>query len=239
LVANAPHVNDAVQMWSSWPVAERPSLGIHINVTEGVPCADPRDVQSLCGEDGLLCGSAEFWSRIRRGDVCGVDMYAETTAQIMRFVRLTGRLPAHVDGHHHCHVASRRVCEAVSLALKDCHIYGRRVRMPFTGPTCAQSNCQPCEAAGTAAEHARRVFRAHGFVYVPHFMSLTACGGGGVCTETLIRTAVDHLRNTQGSTELMCHPAYHDPTGHGGWYGSAERCAEMNAIIDAFGTKNI
>ena len=79
-------------------------LGLHVNLTEGLPVSAPHVIPSLVGADGRFKGKTGFFEAIQRGHVDTSDVLREVEAQLLRFEHLTGHKPTYADGHHHVHV---------------------------------------------------------------------------------------------------------------------------------------
>ncbi|MCG0238049.1 MAG: ChbG/HpnK family deacetylase [Firmicutes bacterium] len=79
--------------------APRLGVGLHLNLTSGPPVLPPAAVPSLVGRDGRFVKS--LW-RLRYR-VRPEEVRREWEAQIRRFVEYVGRLPTHLDSHHHVH----------------------------------------------------------------------------------------------------------------------------------------
>ncbi len=73
-------------------------VGLHVALTGGPPVLPPERLPSLVDSLGRLPRGPDGL-----GDADPVEVEAEVRAQLERFRRLTGRLPTHLDGHHHCH----------------------------------------------------------------------------------------------------------------------------------------
>ena len=81
-------------------LAEHPDLGVglHVAMTGGPPVLPAARLPSLVDSRGRLPRGPEGL-----GSADPAEVEAEVRAQLERFRRLTGRLPTHLDGHHHCH----------------------------------------------------------------------------------------------------------------------------------------
>jgi len=90
-------------------------VGLHVALTGGRPVLPADWIPSLVDSSGRL-------PRGRDGldSVDPAEVLAEVRAQVDRFRRLTGRLPTHIDGHHHCHrvPAVRDAVVAVAAELE-------------------------------------------------------------------------------------------------------------------------
>lgn len=72
-------------------------VGLHLQLSDGVPCAPPSAVPSLVDASGRFAARSDA-SRARNGD----EIAIEWQAQLAR-LRTCGIDAAHVDSHHHVH----------------------------------------------------------------------------------------------------------------------------------------
>ena len=97
-------------------LADHPALGVglHVALTGGRPLLHPSRVPSLVDAEGRLPSKPEGLLAPDPDEV-----RAEVEAQLARFRELTGRLPTHLDSHHHSHRLPV-VCEVlVEIALRE------------------------------------------------------------------------------------------------------------------------
>jgi predicted glycoside hydrolase/deacetylase ChbG (UPF0249 family) len=155
-------------------------VGLHLQLTDGVPCAEPELVPSLLQEGGRFPRSWRDLSRLNPDEV-----RREWRAQVERLAGW-GVRPAHFDSHHHVHrfpVAFEVYCELA----RDYDVPARSLSPQMTarlrerGVRCADF-CETgwYDGALTVAELVGLVEQA------------LARGGG------------------RGTVELMCHPGYAD-----------------------------
>lgn len=99
-------------------------LGLHSNICVGKPLCDPKDVSSLCKENGELKSSKVYREAIQNGNdiVVVEEAVLEVEAQYQRFVQLTGRKPDYIEGHA---VASPNFSKAMQIVSKnhDCDFF--------------------------------------------------------------------------------------------------------------------
>lgn len=81
--------------------AQSLGVGVHINLTQGVPISPPNKIPSLVCSEGRFLGSAEAVAQ-RPGFGTGDDLRREIDAQINAFLA-TGLSPTHLDSHQHLH----------------------------------------------------------------------------------------------------------------------------------------
>lgn len=72
-------------------------IGLHLQLTGGVPCLPPGEVPSLVGADGAFPRK-----KIAVANVDPVEVAREWRAQLAR-LRACGIEPSHLDTHHHIH----------------------------------------------------------------------------------------------------------------------------------------
>ena len=156
-----------------WRRSPEMGIGLHIALTGGRPLLPPQEVPSLVDENGRFPARPEGLSGALPDEV-----RAEVEAQFERFRALTGRLPTHLDSHHHSHRLPV-VCDAlVSLA--------GRFELPIRN------------ASAEVGDRLRREGIATTDSFVEDFF------GEGAQLEVLLKI----LTNLGGGvTELMCHPA--------------------------------
>ena len=161
--------------------AELPGrVGLHLQLTDGVPCAEPELVPSLLHEGGRFPRS---WRDI--GRLSPDEVRREWRAQVERLAGW-GVRPAHLDSHHHVHrfpAAFEVYCELA----REYDLPARSLSPQMTGRLRASGvRCADfCETgwydgALTVAEFVRIVEQA-----------FERDGG-------------------EGTVELMCHPGYAD-----------------------------
>ncbi len=180
-------------------LADYPELGVglHVALTGGRPILPAAEVPSLVDASGR---QPRFPDGLNGADPA--EILAEVRAQLDRFRELTGRLPTHLDSHHHCH---RRpaVCDALITVAGEAGDLPVRNAGPEVRPRLA--------AAGVTAPDA----------FVESFF------GAGATWPTLARILKD-LR--PGVTELMCHPAHVDQELRRGSTYAEERQAELEVL---------
>ncbi len=124
LMANMPAFNEAVRL-----AKENPTLGVglHFNITQGLPVANASTVGSLLNERGEFFGtSTALLRRWLTGKLRIQEIEIELRAQIEK-VHQAGLRLTHIDSHKHSH-ALPPVCEAIINTIGD---YGiKAVRLP-------------------------------------------------------------------------------------------------------------
>lgn len=174
-------------------------VGLHVTLTGGTAPTLPADrVPSLVDADGRLP---------RRPDgLAGADMaeaLAEIRSQVERFRELTGRLPTHLDSHHHVH--------RLPLVLEAIVEVARQHRLPVRNASAAVG--RRLRDAGVPTTD----------VFVERFFG----------DEARLETLLDVLRSVgAGRTELMCHPARVDDALRADSTYVAERERELEALTD-------
>ncbi len=182
-------------------LAEHPRLGVGLHLTlsgRRPPLVPAARVPSLVDADGLLPARPESQAAAAPDEV-----RAELAAQLDRFRELTGRLPTHLDGHHHCH-RQPPVLEAVIETA-------RRHALPVRRASPAVARRLAAGGVATTDAFDERFF------------------GDGVRLELLL----DLLAGLEpGVTELMCHPGRVDEALRSHSSYTAEREDEIAVLTD-------
>jgi predicted glycoside hydrolase/deacetylase ChbG (UPF0249 family) len=151
-------------------------VGLHVTLTGSRPTLPSARVPSLVDADGRLPRKPERIERFEPADVL-----AEVENQLRLFRQRTGRLPTHLDSHHHSHRVPV-VLEALVAVAGAHHLPVRR-------------------ASDAVAERLHDARLRSTSSFTERFF------GEGATIERL-REIVSQLPN--GTTEMMCHPGYSD-----------------------------
>jgi predicted glycoside hydrolase/deacetylase ChbG (UPF0249 family) len=177
--------------------APRLAAGLHLNITRGGPVAPPNAVAELLGPDGQFLGSPRALPAQMRSRV----VHMEFQAQLEMFVRGFGRLPQHLDTHHHVHLHPV-VCEALlDLAAS--------LKLPVR----------------SVDHEMRHTITARGVGSPAHFLG--DAGDEPYWTTSRLLSTIQTL--PPGVTELMCHPGYFDDAIAYSRYGQ-QRDVERQAL---------
>ncbi len=170
LMVGFPAAVEAAAMLGSYPDL---GVGLHVTLTGARPTLPPEEVPSLIGADGRFVAKPEGMAAPVEAEVL-----AEARNQLARFRELTGRMPTHLDSHHHSHRRPEVLAVLIEIALE--HRLPVRAASPEVG--------ERLRAAGVATtDH-----------FVERFFG----------DEARLDVLLEILRGLQpGSTELMCHPA--------------------------------
>jgi chitin disaccharide deacetylase len=182
-------------------LAEAPglSLGIHCVLTGGGAPASPADALPTLAPGGRFARNAEALpTRIDPAEV-----RRELSAQISLFESIAGRLPSHLDSHHHCALHS-----SVQPVFADL----------------AAELGLPVRAASTAAFV---VLRARGLRVPDLFLDGFYAEGATRANLLSILTALP-----DGVSELMCHPGYADAELLAGSSYGTERDREVDILCE-------
>lgn len=175
------------------------SLGLHCVLTGGGRPASISGTLSTLAPSGKFARNAEAL-----GDrIDPEEVRRELDAQIRLFEAAAGRLPSHLDSHHHC-------------ALH-----------PAVQPVFAEVAAERGLPVRGASPAARDSLRARG-LRVPDLF-LDGFYGEGATRENLARM-IEELAD--GTTELMCHPGHPDAELYAGSTYARERAQEIEALCD-------
>lgn len=191
--------------------APRLGLGLHLNLTSGIPVSAPSAVPSLLDPDGRFWHISVWAQHV--SDFQTEHIQRELAAQVARFVELTGRPPDHLDAHHHATYVHPAALQAMLEFARGYHI---PMRHGLLQPDAHQAVGVVREVIpGIADTQAFRL--AEGLTEVlnaqpePPFWPAHFERGFYDRTATLADLLVILTNLPADSlTELMCHPAYVD-----------------------------
>jgi predicted glycoside hydrolase/deacetylase ChbG (UPF0249 family) len=152
-------------------------LGIHLNVTFGMPLTAKRRVRTLVDGEGRFRRPGDF---CRRG-FHPKELASEYETQIGKFETYFGRLPDHLNTHHHIHETPEVFEVVAGLARK----YDLPVR---------RTNSFGSSASAMALRTTHYLFGS--LDPDQHW------------TWASVETLIKHLPN--GVSEMMCHPGFVD-----------------------------
>ncbi|MFQ9922834.1 MAG: carbohydrate deacetylase [Beduini sp.] len=99
MMTGMPFAAQAAQMAKDYPNL---GVGLHFNLTAGRPVCDPKEIPSLVEADGSFHSNS--WHEKNKKNpqdmVNYEEVYKEYSAQLQRFIELTGHMPDHFDSHH-------------------------------------------------------------------------------------------------------------------------------------------
>jgi chitin disaccharide deacetylase len=211
LMANGEAFEEAVAMARR---ATRLSVGVHLNLTHGVPVSPPSAVPSLVdGRGRLRLTPGQLLCRLitRRINLCDIEL--ELREQIVKVIR-AGIIPTHLDGHKHVHILPGvseiviRLAQEFGIPSVRCPLeeFPMAVRLP-RGPWDPQTSVLKQHLVGRAVSWFARRFRVSlsqaELIWPAHFFGLTETGF--LDTKTL-EDILERL--PEGVSELMCHPGY-------------------------------
>ena len=100
LMVNMPAFEDALRVARGLPNL---GLGVHLNLTSGVPVLPPQRVHGLVGPKGRFLPMGTLLRGLTLGRVPLTQAEAELSAQIEKALE-AGVAVTHLDSHHHVHV---------------------------------------------------------------------------------------------------------------------------------------
>jgi predicted glycoside hydrolase/deacetylase ChbG (UPF0249 family) len=182
-------------------------VGLHLNLTSGVPVLPPARVPSLVDEQGRFFGPeriAPVYLRFNADEV-----RRELLAQVERFITLTGHPPDHLDSHHHMaflHPDALRV--TVDLARK----YALPLRKPHPSASREQAAEMlramlpgfPPDLALDKANELVAILSEAPVPRWPDYLETRFYDENAILGELLLIL----VNLPEGVTELMCHPGY-------------------------------
>ncbi|CAL1616526.1 unnamed protein product [Knipowitschia caucasica] len=220
-------------------------IGLHANLSEGVPVCSGLQLSSLVDHRGLFHGKMGFRRCLERGQLCLTQVEMELRAQVRRFIELTGQHPQHMDGHQHVHVLPG-VRGVFAQVLSDLSIPFTRVPVeaglhscPWIPPPLRSFYSQVERDALDSIP----VFTKYSLRWPDAYLGLSTMGQN--MSVSSLQRALSHALSAQSpagpplSAELMVHPGYPSLPGEGGcgegpddFSRSAERQHELTVLTD-------
>jgi predicted glycoside hydrolase/deacetylase ChbG (UPF0249 family) len=213
LLANGAAFASGVELARTTPAL---GVGVHLNLSDGEPVAEPELVTSLLNDRGELEGKPEsLLLRLARRSVLLNEIEQEWDAQIQK-VRDVGIEPTHLDGHRHVHMLPG-LFEIVLRLAKKHGIAAVRISHEESSLRAALSSGakqkgtvvmrQGVQARGLKmlARDAHEQAEHAGIAAADYFCGIAQTG-------ELTREGIVRLLEIlpEGTTELMCHPGYVD-----------------------------
>jgi chitin disaccharide deacetylase len=100
LMVNQPATDYAVSRAEEVPEL---GIGIHLNLTQGMPVLSKDQVRTLVDDDGYFYSCGRLAKKLLRLQVSAQEIEAEFRAQI-QLMKSYGLMPTHADSHHRIHM---------------------------------------------------------------------------------------------------------------------------------------
>ena len=213
MLANGKAFAKAVELVEKMPAL---GIGVHLNLSDGAPVAERKQVGSLVNSKGIMQGGPEsLLLRMARRGLAVEQVEREWDAQI-RKVRDAGIQPTHLDGHKHVHMLPGLF--EIALRLGKRHGIGAVRIAHEASPLRAALSAGEEQHAGVVmrqgvqarglkllARDARELAERAGIATADYFCGIAQTG-------ELTREGIARLLENlpEGTTELMCHPGYAD-----------------------------
>jgi predicted glycoside hydrolase/deacetylase ChbG (UPF0249 family) len=176
-------------------------VGIHLNLTWGIPLSHPSLIPSIVDDEDRLLTRGALLQRSLLHRISEDEVYEEFRAQCARLALIRGRI-THLDGHHHIHVypVVRRAAERVAHEFGISYVRAPREGLwsPWYWGMGRRLGMSLLRSSG------KPYWRKRGFC-TPDFFGGFALGCGPAFRERWIGTL---SRIREGVTEIMVHPGY-------------------------------
>jgi hopanoid biosynthesis associated protein HpnK len=210
LVANGLAFDDATVSSRQFPQL---SVGVHLNVSEGVPVSLAPRIPSLVNKAGELhLKPLRLWIGLLRRQINLEEIQAEWRAQIMKVLG-SGVTPTHLDGHLHVHVLPQLSPIVIGLAREfdirnvRCPVEDLEATLPLVwrigGATALLKRSAIAYGVSSFAQRFKKRLHAAGLVCPDAFFGLAHTGFLDAEGLSALLALVPN-----GTTELMCHPGY-------------------------------
>jgi len=227
LMVNMPHSRYAVKLLRHHGLLGR--VGLHLNLTEGVPLSPTGSVPSLVmGTMHEFLGKDVFRTKCISGKIDVDDVYKEVTAQLTLFREYVGQYPQHVDAHQHVHILPPLVPTIGKLLQQHGVTF---VRAPVQHVLQADAKCVSCAVISRYAAAAQVYFRACGLRCLDAFVGLTFCNDVYTVSDVVDAVKVQ-LALGATSIEMMTHPGLTDLIVIDSFGRSTDRPCEVAVLCD-------
>ncbi len=196
--------------------SHRLGIGVHLNLTEGMPVADASHIRTLVDVGGRLhMAPTRLWAGIATGQVSMSDIEFELRAQVRKVIR-SGIRPTHLDGHKHVHVLPPvsevviRLAQEFGIPAVRCPVEQyAHATVPPRNHVVSRFSSVKQYLVSLAVSKLARSFRGKlarvGLLSPTYFYGLSQTG---FLDARAIREILEDL--PPGISELMCHPGYRD-----------------------------
>lgn len=178
-------------------------LGMHLVFTTGNPVLPASAIPTLVRPDGSffkLDGLLGAIDRIKINEV-----RAEWHAQLELFEKTTGRLPDHLDSHHHASFFTPDLLEEMLLLAEEINC---PIRTPFNIGEPASRSFLPEKLAGQSFDDLVTLLDKFSPVRPQHFFDNFY--GESASTQTLMDNFNQIDSSEEETFEIMCHPSIVD-----------------------------
>lgn len=127
VMTNMPHYEEVEELNKIPGIG----IGLHFNLTQGMPVADIDSIPTLVNSKGEFMGFEQFVKNCRRGRVNREDVLKELQAQFVRLSKITNRPIDHINTHQSIHKQSI-IHEAFRHFSKFIPVCGVRVPILYT-----------------------------------------------------------------------------------------------------------
>ncbi|KAM9391945.1 carbohydrate deacetylase isoform 2-T2 [Pholidichthys leucotaenia] len=252
LLVNASAAKEAAELAKRHNIP----MGLHANLSEGIPVCQSQQASTLINEQGFFHGKIGFRQAIERRQISLKQVEMELRAQVRVFMELTGHLPQHMDGHQHVHVLPE-VREVFAQVVSELRIPYTRVPVEPGLHSCLWLPAHLQRFYTQVEKNALDsipVFKRYGIRWPDVYLGLTTVGQNmsihnlqRALSHALAATPLDPtssgpsgLHQPVLTAELMVHPGYPSYPQEGGcgegpddFSQSADRQHELSVLTDS------
>jgi len=199
-------------------LASNLGIGVHLNLSEGLPISHANDISTLLDAAGRLhLTPGRLWWAMASRRVRLAEIEIELRAQVNKVIA-AGITPTHLDGHMHVHVLPGvaeivvRIARESGVAAVRCPVEPvgsvlRRFPDNKVGRLSMTWKRLGTLAASGAALRLRRLLEKAGLAHPARFYGIVATG---LLNLRVLKEILRSLPAGSGVSELMCHPGYVD-----------------------------
>jgi len=197
-------------------------LGVHLVLTAGEPLLPASQVSTITRGKDHFPSAMQFIKFISGMDPDQVR--AEWNAQIQKFIRLTGKKPDHLDSHHHTSYFSQPLFQ---IMLELAREFECAIRPPLADRGSDLPLDLPAELGDQPMEFIPALIEKFSPSRPDNFFSSFY---GLYATRDNLLQIISNLPT--GTSEIMCHPGYSDPSLVNVSSYNVNRELELGVLID-------
>jgi chitin disaccharide deacetylase len=230
MMVNMPYFDDAVKYLKKHPEV---SVGLHFDITEGMPVTIRKNVSTLIREDGTFFYWTAFILMMILNKISNIEIENELMAQY-KILKRTRLKISHIDSHHHIHLLPGIFKMIMDFAQKNdvkalrCRAFNpNRLLFWLTHPPTLK---QFIIIALCVIDSS--LFRKYKYFY--EINNLYDIGWDKKLNED---SFCEYLRSLpSGTTEIICHPAILSKTGNPKFLGPRYKALSLLLSKKVFNT---
>jgi hopanoid biosynthesis associated protein HpnK len=205
LLVNAKSTLHAVELARHLPQLD---LGIHVCIVQGKPLSNPKDIPSLIGSNGyFLKHHLDFLIKLWLNKISLPEVESECRLQIQKALGYNLRF-THIDTHQHLHIHPKilKIITRLASAFKIPYVrYTIEPPYSITHRLAKSGGFKNIPKFILSRAYSRRIHSAFSSHNILRTDSVRGMYTSGALDQRILKRMIS--RATQGTTEIICHPA--------------------------------